>query len=76
VAADASFAVASGGSRVRAEALRESLEEELELARRTAAAAAAARLCAQEEASRLVKELTSAQSEAATPDKAGPAVFS
>ncbi len=72
VAADASFAVASGGSKVRAEALRESLQEELDLARRTAATAAAARLRAQEEASRLEQELASSQRDAANPDKAGP----
>lgn len=73
MAEDASFAVASGGSRARAEALRESLQDELKLARREAEAAAAARLRAQEEAARLEQELAAARrEEAALSSKARP----
>lgn len=70
MAADASFAVESGGSRARAEALRESLKEELDSAKRAAAAAAAARLRGQEEVARLEQQLASVQQQQATPGKA------
>ncbi|CAL8471247.1 g10789 [Coccomyxa elongata] len=70
VAADAAFAVESEGSRARAEALRESLREELGSAKRAAAAAAAARLRAQEEVACLEQQLASVQQQQATPSKA------
>ncbi len=70
VAADAAFAVESGGSRARAEALRESLREELGSAKRAAAAAAAARLRVQEEIACLEQQLAAVQQQQATPSKA------
>jgi hypothetical protein len=70
VAADASFSDAFSPN--RAEALRESLEEELAAARRAAAAAAAERLRAEQEAASLDSALAALQREE-TDKKVAPA---